>query len=143
MTLAASGTTQWAWTSTVLTRLPLTTTSRRRWACGAPPPPPAAALPPALIDWVNSQPVKTIPSGPCPCPAIPPLPESLPVPGRRARRSLYREATIAATFLPLPFAAAGHRAVLLFRHGLAYDRSADRLPAAAARIDRRRRDAEI
>src|SRR3954466_11377128 len=57
MTLAASGTTQWACTSTVLTRFPATTTSRRPCACGADPPPaPAAAPRPAVI----SQPVKAI-----------------------------------------------------------------------------------
>src|SRR4051794_37546952 len=37
MTAAASGTTVWAWMSTVLTRLPLTTTSRRL-PCPAPGP---------------------------------------------------------------------------------------------------------
>src|SRR3954452_16408390 len=36
MSAAAAGTMQWAWTSMVLTRLPLTTTSRRR-ACGVEP----------------------------------------------------------------------------------------------------------
>src|SRR5215472_7578327 len=37
MTAAASGTIVWAWMSTVLTRLPLTTTSRRRPGLGAEP----------------------------------------------------------------------------------------------------------
>ena len=50
MTLAASGTMQWACTSTVLTRLPAITTSQRfACACACPPePPPAEALAPAL-----------------------------------------------------------------------------------------------
>src|SRR5437764_9603031 len=51
MTFAASGTTQCACTSTVLTRLPAMTTSQRRaCACAcAPLPPPGPAAAPALI----------------------------------------------------------------------------------------------
>src|SRR3954451_6296099 len=57
MTLAASGTTQCACTSMVLTRFPAPPPSRRPCACGAePPPPPEAALRPAVI----SHPVKAI-----------------------------------------------------------------------------------
>src|SRR6202011_2193773 len=41
---------QWAWTSMVLTRLPLTTTSRRPCACGCPAdPPPGPAAAPAVM----------------------------------------------------------------------------------------------
>src|SRR5690242_17854448 len=53
---------QWACTSTVLTRLPATTTSRRPCACGCPPPPPAAALAPAVI----SHPTKAMVAGKSP-----------------------------------------------------------------------------
>src|SRR5437762_11084141 len=51
LTFAASGTTQCACTSTVLTRLPAMTTSQRRaCACAcAPLPPPGPAAAPALI----------------------------------------------------------------------------------------------
>src|SRR5919198_4367119 len=54
ITFAASGTMQCACTSTVLTRLPLTTTSRRPCAWAWPAPPPAPALAPAPL----SQPTK-------------------------------------------------------------------------------------
>ena len=64
MIFAASGTMQWAWTSTVLIRLPAITTSQRLawvwvWACAVAwlDPPPELALAPAVI----SQPVKTRP----------------------------------------------------------------------------------
>src|SRR3981189_2797543 len=49
MTFAASGTTQCACTSTVLTRLPAITTSQRRACACAPLPPPGPAAAPALI----------------------------------------------------------------------------------------------
>src|SRR6184192_4058389 len=54
---------QWAWTSMVLTRLPLTTTSRRPCACGClPEPPPGPAAAPAVI----SHPTKAMLAGKSP-----------------------------------------------------------------------------
>src|SRR5204863_1144534 len=64
MTFAASGTMQWACTSTVLMRLPAITTSQRRaCACTRPPlPPPGPAARPALV----SQPTNAIVPGKSP-----------------------------------------------------------------------------
>ena len=60
MRAIALGTQQWAWTSMVLTRLPLTTTSRRRgWAC---PCGCAGGLSPAAALSI-SQPVKAMAPG--------------------------------------------------------------------------------